>query len=134
MIVIRASFQMLDKRVRYALVGGWNAFFSYMATVVLFYFLSEKIHIILLSILANLIAITMSFSTNKLFIFCTYGNWFREYIKSYVIYGGNILFGVVGLWLLSGILNVPVWISQAILLIIGVVFSFIGHSKFTFKN
>jgi putative flippase GtrA len=123
-----------DRRFRYLAVGGWNALFSYGATLVIYSLLSPYAHIIVIATISNIAAITMSFSTNKLFVFRSKGDWLKEYLRSYVVYGGNILVGILGLWLLADILGVPVWVAQGLLVAIGVAVAYIGHQKFTFRS
>jgi putative flippase GtrA len=122
------------KHLRYLLVGGWNTLFGYGTMVGLYYLLSSHLHLVVIATIANLLAISMSFTTYKLFVFRSQGKWWHEYLRSYVVYGGNAIFGILGLWLLASGMGMPVWLAQGLLMVFGVVLSYIGHQKFTFRN
>jgi putative flippase GtrA len=124
----------MDRKLRFLLVGAWNALFSYVSAVFVFMLLSPYLEVLVISILTNVLAITMSFSMNKFFVFCTKGSWLKEYMRSYIVYGSNIVLGIFGFWLLVGILHVSVWISQGVLVLIGVLLAYVGHNKITFKH
>lgn len=120
--------------MRYLIAGGWNTAFGYFATVVLYYLLSMRLHIVAIGILANIICISMSFLTYKLFVFKSQGEWIREYFRSYVVYGGSAVIGISGLWFLVDMIGIPFWLAQAVLMVAGVIVSYVGHDKFTFNK
>lgn len=120
--------------LRYVLVGGGNTIFAYVFTVAVYYHFQAKFHIFLIAIFTNIICITVSFFSNKFLVFRSKSRWFLEYLRCYVIYGGSTVLGIVGLWLLVKKIGVPFWLAQGGLMVISVVFSYIGHRKFTFKS
>lgn len=124
---------MAKKPVRYLLVGGWNTVFGYCAAVGLYYILSPALHIIVISALANILAISMSFATYKVFVFRTTGNWWREYARSYVVYGSAAVIGTVILWLLVDVFHIRIWLAQAGTMGAVVVLSYFAHDRFTFR-
>jgi putative flippase GtrA len=75
----------------------------------------------------------MSFLTYKFFVFRTKNNWLKEYLRSYIIYGGVALISLCILWLAVDFLKMPFWIAQALVMSVGVLSSYIGHDRFTFK-
>lgn len=118
---------------RYLLAGGFNTLAGYFISLGMYYSLHPKLHLVVIAILTNIICITLSFTTQKLFVFRTAGNWLAEYLRSYVIYGGAMLLGIAGLWLLVDVLHVPFWLAQGGLLFISIAFSYLGHKSYTFK-
>lgn len=122
------------KMLRYLIVGGLNTAFGYFATVGLYYALRSQLHIVVIGVIANVVCITVSFMTYKLFVFSSRGSWWYEYLRCYVVYGGSALIGIAGLWLLVNVLGIPFWIAQGLLMVISVVISFAGHDRFTFKK
>ena len=125
---------MQNKKLRYLCVGGWNTLFGYTVMIFLYSVLSPHFHIVLIALIANILAITMSFLTYKIWVFKTNGNWIIEYCKCYFIYGGLALLNVALNWFFVDIVNLSIWISQAISIPIAVVISYLGHSRFTFKS
>lgn len=122
------------KMLRYLIVGGFNTVFGYFVTVGLYYTLRSHLHIVVIGVIANVVCITVSFMTYKLFVFNSSGSWWREYLRCYIVYGGSALIGIAGLWLLVNVLGVPFWLAQGLLMVISVVISFAGHDRFTFKK
>ena len=108
--------------------------FGYGIGVALFYSLSPRLHTVVIGVLANILAITMSFTTYKLFVFKTKGNWLSEYFRSCMVYAGMALLGVVLLWLMVDHLGIKIWLAQGLVIASTVVISYIGHARFTFKK
>lgn len=75
----------------------------------------------------------MSFLTYKLYVFRTQGNWLAEWLRSFIVYGGAAVLSTALLWGLVDFVQLNIYISQALAIIIVVVISYLGHSKFTFK-
>lgn len=123
-----------DRRLRYLLVGGWNTGFGYLISIVLYQWLAHRLHIVLIGIIANIINISMSFLTYKIFVFRTRGNGLYEYLRCYVVYGAGAIIGIVALWLLVDGLRFPFWIAQGIVVAVTVVVSYFGHLLFTFRK
>lgn len=121
-----------DKRARYLAVGAGNTFFGYFIALLLYSLLSDYWHIVFITILASIINISFSFTTYKLLVFRTKGKWITEYIRCYMVYGAGMLIGVLLVWLLVDILGVAFWLAQGITILFTVVFSYFGHSRFSF--
>lgn len=122
------------KMLRYLIVGGLNTAFGYFVTVGLYYTLRSHLHIVVIGVIANVVCITASFMTYKLFVFSSRAPWWREYLRCYVVYGGSALIGIAGLWLFVNVLGIPFWLAQGLLMVISVAISFAGHDRFTFKK
>lgn len=122
------------KMLRYVLVGGLNTAFGYFVTVGLYYTLKAHLHIVVIGVIANVVCITESFLTYKLFVFRSGASWWREYLRCYVVYGGSALIGIAGLWLLVDVVGIPFWLAQGLLMVVSVVISYAGHDRFTFKK
>lgn len=123
-----------SNKARYLVSGAWNTLFGYSVMVALYEIFSPSLNIIFIAILANVAAITMAFLTYKCFVFHTKGNWFLEYVKSYLVYGSLTVLNIFLTWLLVEQMGISIWISQGICIPIAVVISYVGHSRFTFKN
>ena len=124
----------IPRKIRYLLAGGWNAAFAYSISNGFYYLFFKQVHIIALLIAVNILAISMAFLTHKVFVFKTTGNWWREYMRSYLVYGTSTPIGIVMLWLMTDFAAIPFWIAQGGIIPIMVIFSYIGHSRFTFAK
>ena len=123
-----------QKKIRYLLAGGWNTLFGYTVSVGLYNLLSEYIHLIAIALIAHFFAISMAFLTYKLFVFQTRGNWWKEYSRSYLVYGNTVVVSIGLLWLMVDYMAVPFWIAQGVIILIVVILSYIGHSCYTFSS
>jgi putative flippase GtrA len=122
------------KSARYLLAGGWNTLFGYGVGVGLYVLLIDRLHITLIAIIANIISITMSFVIYKLYVFRSPGNWLKEYLRCYILYGSMACFGIVLLWIFVDYFHINIWFSQAFVIFSTVFASYFGHKFFTFKN
>lgn len=122
------------RELRYLVVGGINTLFGYGLGVGLYLALSPLLHILVIGVIGSVIAITFSFTTYKLFVFGTRGHWLKEYLRSYVVYGGTGVFGILLVWLLVDGLRMPIWIAQGIAILLTVLVSYLGHARFTFRR
>ena len=121
-------------KVRYIATGAWNTIFGYCLGAFLFLLMNKHFHIIFIAIIANIIAITMSFFTYKKFVFKTNGNWLSEYLRCYVVYGFNAVLGILLLWFFVDIVKFNIFVGQGLSIIFTVSLSFFLHKKFTFKS
>ena len=90
---------------------------------------------------ANFIAISVAFLGYKWFVFRTRGNYLIEWIRCFGVYGTSALIGLAGLPILVPILRHVLhrpeqapYIAGALLMIVTVVFSFLGHKNFSFRQ
>ncbi len=119
---------------KFLIVGFLNTVFGYSIGLVNYFLFFELIGIIGVGILNNIINITFAFIMFKRFVFKTINtNWFFEYLRSYVVYGVKAIVGIFVLWLFVSILNINIYISQAVAMLVTIFLSYTGHKNFTFK-
>jgi putative flippase GtrA len=123
-----------DQRLRYLLVGGINTIFGYVISNLVYYSFSKYLHILIIGIIANIICITFSFLTYKKLVFRTKENWLKEYFRCYLVYGLIAFIGIFAMWILVDGCSLPFWLSQGVITIFIVLFSYICHSRFSFKR
>ena len=121
------------KELRYILAGIWNTLFGYFTSLLIYDSFHVSLHILFIGLMANILNISMSFLTYKVFVFRTKNHWLKEYLRSYIIYGGVALISLCILWFAVDYLEMPFWIAQALVMSLGVLMSYIGHDRFTFK-
>jgi putative flippase GtrA len=130
-----------DRLKRYLVVGIWNTAFGY-STFALFTFLLEgRVYAsyMVAFLLASVINITVAFLGYKWFVFKTRGNYFREWVRCVMVYGGSIALGLVLLppavflvEYLTGNPRAAPYIAGAVVAGLQVIGSFVGHSRFSF--
>lgn len=123
-----------SSKLRYLIVGGVNTIFGYLVGVYTYKYCIDLFNIWIVGLLSNVLAITFSFLMYKCFVFKTKGRWLSEYLKAYLVYGLMAGVGIVMLWFYVGVLNVSIYLAQALVILTTVVLSYIGHARFTFNR
>jgi putative flippase GtrA len=127
---------------RYLLVGGFNTVFGYSLFALFnWFFAGVSYGYMYASFLASLIAITVAFLGYKWFVFHTRGNYLMEWVRCAGVYGSSMAIGLVGLPILVPILRGHMqhperasYIAAALLTVITVIFSFVGHKNISFRR
>lgn len=128
---------------RYLLVGAWNTLFGYGSYAFFTAILSPMIpySYIAASVISSLLNISVSYLGYKWFVFKTKGNYLHEWLRCVAVYSGGILFTVLTLPVLVAVIRrnsrffaqAP-YIAGAVLTAFMVVYSFVGHRKFSFRT
>ena len=126
--------KMNNLHKKFIIFGIINTLFGYISGVTIYMLLIELFGIIIIGIINNIITITFSFITFKIFVFKTRNNnWIKEYLKCYVVYGIKAIISIFILWGCIDIFELNIFISQATAILITVVITYKGHKNFTFK-
>jgi putative flippase GtrA len=129
--------------LRYVLVGGFNTVFGYGLFALLNWLFNGlgSYSYMYAAVLANIIAITAAFLGYKWFVFRTHGNYMAEWFRCLGVYGSSMLIGPVGLPILVPILRSRLehparspYIAAAIMTVVTVIFSFLGHKNISFRQ
>ncbi len=121
-----------SRKLRYLAVGGANTAFGYAIGILAYKLLAPQFSVWTIGCVGNVLAITFSFATYKVFVFKTKGQWISEYFKAYLVYGSMALVGIVLLWLYVDVLYMTIWLAQGLVIVSTVFLSYVGHSRFTF--
>ena len=127
-------YEKHKEKINYLIVGGWNTIFGYFTYFVLYKVFSADVNYILLLIPGNIIAITNAYICYKLFVFKTKGNYIKEYLRFYVVYGVTILMNFILLPFCVEIIHLEPLVAQGIIIFATVLLSYMGHKFFTFKG
>lgn len=119
---------------RFLIVGIINTIFGYFIGVFSLFFFLEKFHVLLIGIINNFITISFAFILLKKFVFFTKNkSWLIEYIRSFIVYGLKAVIGIFILWISIDLLNLNIFLSQGLSMLITFFFTYKAHKKFTFK-
>jgi putative flippase GtrA len=128
---------------RYLLVGVWNTLFGYATFAVLTAVLTPILpySYVWASFLSSLLNITVAYLGYKIFVFKTKGNYLREWLRCMAVYGSAIVVGLIALPLLVTLIrnntylfSQAPYIAGAIVMVVSVIYSFVGHKNFSFKE
>ncbi len=123
-----------SRLLRFLVTGGWNTAFGFILLAGLYYFLSNRIHYMVILILGNVICITNAYICHKLFVFRTKGNWIKEYLRYYVVYSVPMGIGLIFFPVCIEILKMNFYVVQALLTSITVIISYFGHKHISFRT
>jgi putative flippase GtrA len=123
-----------DRKGRYLVVGAFNTVVNYVISAEIYQTLLPILNFFLVASIVTVIGISISFTTQKTFVFKTKGVWWVEYLRSYVVYGSSSVLNVGLMWLLLNRAHLNIWLAQALVTSVAVVISYIGHTAFTFRE
>ena len=116
----------------YLISGGWNTVFGLGLYALVYHLWGKQVHYMALTIPVNIAAITNAFLCYKLFVFRTKGNWLKEYLKCYLVYGAGTLSGMGLLWLLVALFKINPVFANFLSTAVVVTASYFGHKYFSF--
>jgi putative flippase GtrA len=97
---------------RYLCVGGFNTFFGYCTFAATLYLLNLalpqrflSLTVVLASIIATPLNITVAYLGYKFLVFRTHGNYLREWLKCFAVYGTSMIPGLIALSALTRLLQ-----------------------------
>ena len=105
-------FNLSDK-IRFLIVGGFNAGVSYLIYSAFCIILGEHAYQIALA-LAWIISSVVSFTTQKFFVFRAKGNWMKEYLKCCTTWVFSYMINAGLLEIIVKVLHINVFIAQII--------------------
>lgn len=120
--------------LRFLVVGGWNFAFGYAAFAVPYRALAGRWPDWLIAALAAVAGITMSFVTHRFVTYRSHGVWWREYLRFYVVYGGQSLLNIALIWLFVTRLGKNAYIVQLVITLALTVGSYWAHKLFSFNG
>lgn len=130
--ILRVWFNFPEK-IRFLLVGGFNTVVSYLMFACFIFVLGETRYQLSL-ILAWILSSFISFSTQKIFVFQTKGNWCSEYVKCLLTWSVGYLINASTLELVIKKLHLNVYIGQAVSILLTTIITYILFKYFAFKG
>jgi putative flippase GtrA len=121
------------KKVRYLVVGLWNTVFPYIVFGLLYYLSNARLHYLIILLISQVLGLTNAYIGYKFFVFKTKGNYVREYLRFYAVYGTTFIVNIVLISLFVEVLGINPVISQGIIGVIVVIMAYIGHDRFSFS-
>ena len=130
---IKKFWFSLDDKIRYLIVGSFNAGICYLIYSLICLIMGDRFYQIALA-LAWLLSSAISFIMQRNFVFEGTGVWYKEYLKccitwffSYLINAGLLEFTVKSL-------HMNVYIAQLISNFTAAVFTYIAFKLFAFRK
>ncbi len=119
--------------IKYIISGLWNTFFSYIVFIILYKFSGISNYFLVLCI-SQVVGITNAYLIYKLFVFKTRGNYIKEYLRFYLVYGSTLILNFILIYLFVSILGISPILSQGVIALFVAFIGFIGHNFFSFQK
>ena len=119
---------------QYIKIGLFNTLVTYFMSGIVYSILQEKIGIIYSGIISSIICIKFSFWMQKIFVFNSSEYWVKEYLKSNLGYAGISGISILMMYILIKMMDVNVWLSQALTQPVVILLSYSINKNFTFKK
>lgn len=123
----------IPDKIRFLFIGGINAAISYIIFAISLYILGDN-HYQACVILQWTLSSVFSYFNQKFFVFCTQGNYLKEYMKCCSTWAVSYLLNVVILELLVRFAIKNAYISQFISIFLVSVVTYVLFKYFAFKK
>ena len=123
-----------QEKINYLAVGVWNTIFGYLTFLGLYLLFNHVVHYLIILLISNFLSISNAYVGYKIFVFKTKGNYLQEYGRFYLVYGSALLLNFALLPLCVELFKLSPPVAQGGLIFLNVVFSYLGHKNFSFKN
>lgn len=127
------SFWHRNEQARFLLVGAFNTAFGYLVFVLLYLLAGDRLHYLLVAVLAHFLAVAEAFLFHRRLVFRSSGPWLMEFFRYNLSVLGVMLAGLLGLYLLVSGLQLHPLPAQAIVTGLSVIVSYFAHRHFSFR-
>ena len=122
----------LPNFIRFVIIGGINALISYLIYALAIFLIGEA-HYQLCVFLQWALSSVISYLNQKFFVFCTKGNYIKEYLKCCTTWAVSYILNVIILEIFVRFIIKNVYISQFISLFVVSISTYILFKLFAFK-
>lgn len=130
---MRNTYRKHEEKIRYIIAGGWNTLIGYLVFAILYYFLSHKIHYLIILVFSYIVSITNAYVSYKYLVFKTKGNYLREYLRFYLVYGTSFLVNIALMTVIVELIHINPVIAQGIILFFTTMIAYVGHKRYSFN-
>lgn len=123
-----------NERFRFLLVGAFNTAFGYVTFALLYLLLGNRLHYLLIGVLAHAIATLVAFTGQRRLVFRSRRPWLSEFWRFNVSLLTVLLFGLASLFVLVTLLSLHPLLGQAIVTPLSVLLSYFTHRHYSFRQ
>lgn len=129
-----AGRMLADRRVRFVLAGALNTAFGFACFVFYQHVVGQHWGYMWSLALAHVTSVLFAFGTHRWFVFRVSGGVLRDLWRFESVYLASIGMNAVFLPAAVELAHLPVLVAQALITAVGVVLSWLGHSRFSFRR
>ena len=123
-----------SEKLRFLLVGAYNTAFGYFAFAGLYLLLHRRLHYLGILAIAHMLAVLNAFAGHKFLTFRAEGHLVGDFLRFNLTYLGALALGLLGLPLLVEVCHVHPLISQAVLVLINTMGTYLLHKNISFRR
>jgi putative flippase GtrA len=123
----------ISDKIRFLFIGGINAAISYVIFAIALWFLGDEMRQACV-ILQWTLSSVFSYFNQKFFVFCTQGNYLKEYLKCCSTWAVSYVLNVIILELLVRFAIKNVYISQFVSIFLVSVVTYVLFKYFAFRK
>jgi putative flippase GtrA len=122
-----------DQRVRYVAVGAYNTAFGY-SLFALAHIAFPHVHYLITLLACHVIGILNAYTGYRLLVFRPEGRVIRDGLRFSIVYSAALPVNLVVLPLLVETAGLGVLVSQALIVVVTVIVTYVVHNNFTFRR
>jgi len=136
-ITMRLNLNSLQKRkdlTLYIVIGIINTIFAYINGIFFFKIFYIDFGALLVTTITSVTNIFFAFVNYKIFYFKTHKKYFfKEYLRMNIYYFFILILNSIMLWVLIEKININIYITQSIIIILNIFISTVLNFKYVFK-
>lgn len=122
-----------EEKIRYLLGGIYNTLFGYLAFAALLLLFERHLHYLVVLVISHVISVANAFIVYRRFVFKSTGRVLSEYLRFNLVYLVAFLFNIAALPFLVEIAGMTPLKGQAVITVVTVILSYVGHKYFSFR-
>ena len=123
----------IPDKIRFLFIGGINAAFSYIIFAIAVYLIGQEHYQVCVALQWTISSI-FSFVNQKLFVFCTKGNWVKDSLKCCTTWVVSYAFNTVILEMIVRYITKNVYVGQIISICLAAIVTYILFKYYAFKH
>lgn len=135
---IKKMLTKYREQIAYLFFGGCTTLISWGVATVLFYYILGESYNLLSNIIAEVIAITFAYVTNKIFVFQSKTNskkaFFKELISFYSLRILSTFVNLGAMWLLVDLWRFEFWVCKIAVNVVVIVLNYFFSKLFIFNK
>ncbi len=135
-LVIYHFWMKQPEKIRFVLVGGYNAVVCYLLYAFFIWWQGESFNQMAL-LLSYIISTVNSFLSQKFFVFGTFGrlrDYWNEYVKCCCTWATTYVINAALLFLFLDVMHINAYVGQIIAMILVAIMSYVCLKHFAFKG
>jgi putative flippase GtrA len=122
------------EQLLYLVVGGWNTVFGYFIWAALQFLLGNHLHYLVVVLISWPIAVLNAYVGYRYIVFRSRGSILREFPRFSLVYVVTLVVNLALLPIALHVLPLNIYAVQALLTVLVVVCSYLGHKHFSFRG